>query len=164
MRRMKTVAFVSFSLLAATASADAFWPPVVLAYGVSSWPIVATGLLVELPFVLWAYRLSLKRAAVATAAMNAASFLVGIPVWRWLFSPLSLWSAEAHFTLPFSIAQMSLVWLGSILLSTVVELGVLRLLFRLSVSWRWSRWIFLANIVSTTLGLLLVLALFPLRA
>ena len=157
MRLARPIAFGTCVFVASAASADFIWPPVVLARGVSSWPVIATGLLVEFPFVRLAFRVSFGRAALATVAMNAASFALGFPIWRWIFTPLSNLAIPrtGAVAYPVATAETLFVWLGSIVASTVIELAVLRYFFGLPVPWRRSRWVLVANAVSTTLALVL---------
>ena len=138
--------------------ADVVWPSLLLGGRLFAWWIIVTGLLIEFAFVLWLTRSPPVRAALMTVAMNAASAGVGL-----IGVPLSgfLWELIATITIlplfhwgTFNPVTWFVSCVLAALLNTVIEVGCLRLVFKVAWSNRLFWWLALANAI--TVGMALV--------
>jgi hypothetical protein len=57
---------------------DVVWPALYFSSSYWTWWVILAGLLIELPVVIWSFKLPLKKAIVADLLMNAASAVVGM--------------------------------------------------------------------------------------
>jgi hypothetical protein len=57
---------------------DVLWPALYFSSSYWTWWVILAGLLIELPVVIWSFKLPLKKAIVADLLMNAASAVVGM--------------------------------------------------------------------------------------
>src|SRR5262245_18409727 len=87
--RTSTIVAAALHLFPTIAHADIIWGPLLLARGVSAWPSVVTGLIVEFFFVRWLFGIDISRALLADLSMNAVSSCLGLVVWRFAYPPLS---------------------------------------------------------------------------
>jgi hypothetical protein len=112
--------------------ADGVWPSLMLEMRLLSLEIILIGLLIEWIVLHFAFELSWKKAALVDVVMNIASTVVGavlIPRGGFLLTFRGF--VEIHLLLWYVIA---------VLLSTVVEAGVIKLGFKIPLH-RWRFWI-----------------------
>ncbi len=162
MPRSLRLTWFPLSLLAfsTTARADMVWPALVLETRLLSWWAIGLGLLVEIAFVRWLFRLALPRAAFVTTIANVVSAALGV-----VLVPLVglAWSVFPGIFIErlFDVGSFNpFAWTGTFLLATLatngIECAVYLRGFKLPVRWREFAWLYLANSVSVGFALITV--------
>jgi hypothetical protein len=139
------------------ALADVVWPSLFLAERMLSWWIIAAGLVIEFFFVRWLTGAVPGRAALMTLVMNAistAAGVVAIPIsglaWELIASvsllPLMNWGTFNPVTWLVSAVLAALV-------NAVIEVGSLRLIFKVPLSKRLFWWLAVANFITAGMAL-----------
>jgi hypothetical protein len=151
-RQRKTLVLLSlFAIPAAVASADVIWPSAILEGRLLTWWAILLGLVVE-GFVLYRwFKLPPKAAIIADVTMNAVSTLVG-----WFAIPWAGFGYEfgmARFGLySFNLLDWFVTILGGAAINTVIELGVLKIGWKIPYSRSNFGRLLLANIVSVAVA------------
>jgi hypothetical protein len=144
----------------AVARADIVWPGVVLETGLMSLWVIALGLLIEVAFVWWLFRLTLRRAAFVATIANIASAVLGV-----VLVPIAglVWAIFPGFLVERLLhvgTFNAFTWTGTFLLaalvSTGIECAVYVRAFKLCVRRREFAWLYLANAISTGAALVSV--------
>lgn len=118
-------------ILPSVAFADLVWPALILEVRLLGWPSILAGLLVEGAVLVRGFGMPVRRAAIASLAMNGASSVLGI-----VLVPLvgTIWEVFPGLVLykVFGIGTCNPgTWVATFVLAvfanTIVELAVLRL-------------------------------------
>jgi len=137
--------------------ADVVWPSLFLGGRLFTWWIIVTGLVIEFFFILRLTRATPFRAGLMTVVMNAVSTGIGI-----VGIPLSgiLWELIATVTIlpafhwgTFNPVTWLVSCLLAALLNTVIEMGSLRLIFRVAWTKRLFWWLALANMITVGMAM-----------
>jgi hypothetical protein len=156
--RTTVVLTAALALIPVAAHADMVWPALFLEPRLVSVPIIALGYLVEALVLNRAFAMAWPKALLVSAVVNAISAAIGviaIPLagigWE-IFPGILLYQA-------FNMGTFNpLTWTASLVLATgittAIEVGCLRWIFKVPASHRtWAIW-FLANLVSVGLAFL----------
>jgi hypothetical protein len=143
-------------LVSSVASADVVWPALFLETRLFSWWAIAIGLVAEYLFVRWLFRLSIRRAVVATVVANGISAIVGIPLiplagLAWEFFPGSIYMQVLNWG-TFNPITWAATFVLACLINTGIEALVYKKGFKLKVGRREFWWIFVANAISVGLA------------
>jgi len=134
--------------------ADAIWPTMFVAEKQVSIPIIVLGLLIEIGFVKYFTKVSLKRAAIVATVMNAASAtvgtilitvigaIVGLSIMLsidWISIPyINLWGLFAFWLSGYVFAIFMNIW---------IEGSVIQIMQKLPFS-KTFHWLFFANAIT----------------
>ena len=138
--------------------ADLVWPALYLSTSYWSWWVIVAGLLIELPVVMRAFKMPLRRAIIADLVMNAVSAGVGM-----LLLALAgvVWEMGPGILLDkfFSMGTFNPVtWVATFLIAVVITTGiewlVLRFGFRAPATRGAIALLALANLITVALAVL----------
>jgi hypothetical protein len=141
----------------AVASANVAWPAVTVSQGLHVWWVIAAGLVVEWIAIKWLFKLSFWRTTLVDVTANAASALLGlflIPLFGLAFELIPEY--PNHW--PFSWNTLFLAkWVSAFILAAavnlVIELLVMRKVFKLPASRRATLVVFAANLVTVSMAI-----------
>ncbi|GMW00753.1 MAG: hypothetical protein AMXMBFR84_18900 [Candidatus Hydrogenedentota bacterium] len=142
--------------LPATCSADLVWPALVLETGLTTWWIIAVGLLVEFVAILWVWKLPPGKAALITLCANLLSTLLGM-----ILIPLAGVAWEVFpglvFYFVFGIGTFNpITWTATfilaVLINTFLEGAAIHYLFKQPFGKRYALWLGAANAVSVAVA------------
>ncbi len=137
--------------------ADVVWPSLFLGDSLLTWWIILAGLVVEFFFILWLTSGTPVRAALMAVTVNIVSAAIGI-----VGIPLSglLWELLATITIlplfewgTFNPVTWFVSCLLAAMLNTVVEVGSLRLIFKVRWTKRLFWWLALANMITVGMAM-----------
>jgi hypothetical protein len=141
----------------AVASANVVWPALTVSEGVNAWWVIAAAVVVEWFAIKWLFKLSFWRTSLVDVSANAASALLGV-----VLIPLS---GLIYELFPGSVINWAfswgtfnpVAWVATFILAAavnlVVELLVMRKVFKLPVSRRTTLVIFAANLVTVSMAI-----------
>ena len=132
------------------------WPALYLETRLFSWWSIGVGLVAEYAFVRWLFKLTFKRAVVATFVANAASSIAGlllIPLVgiAWELFPGSVYMKVLGWGTFNPITWIATFFLAC-LVNTAIESLVYKRGFKLPMRRREFWWIYVANSVSVGLA------------
>jgi hypothetical protein len=157
MKRPESLAIgMSALLMSSAASADVVWPALFLETRLFSWWAIAIGLVAEYLFVRWLFRLSIRRAVVATVVANGISAIAGIPLiplagLAWEYFPGSIYMRVLNWG-TFNPVTWAATFVIACLINTGIEALVYKKGFKLKVGRREFWWVFVANAISVGLA------------
>jgi hypothetical protein len=140
----------------AVAQADMVWPALFLEPRLLSVPIVVLGLAIETAVLRFGFRMNWPKAVLASITVNAISTVLGVVLIplagiAWEFFPgLLLYKALNMGT--FNPLTWAATFLLAVAITTGVEVGALRIIFKVPLTARtWGLW-FVANTASVSLA------------
>lgn len=144
-------------MLANIARADVVWPALYLqARLLSVWPIII-GLIIEYLFLLYYFKLSIKRAILADLAMNAVSSGLGIimiPIigLGWEYFPGEIINDFFHFG-TFNPITWTATCIIAVIINTLLEALVLLIVFKTKIKIKGFGMLFVANAISVAIAM-----------